>query len=227
MRGAIWYTKTKVSKVGIALVAEKRSVRRTIKTIQKVKTWQLIVLLVLSAFVTATFLRLNNVGMIQRRDAVIAADKQGEDGVTRDRLIELQHYVAAHMNTGNNDVYLASKYERDKESLIREAAEAPSESVINAEVDAICKPQFSGYSQGYVECFAREYAKYAPGEDPISQVNSPDPDKYRFVFAPPLWSPDFAGFSLLATGGVALLIVGRLIVLGVLRLLLRSKYQDA
>lgn len=207
-------------------MAEKRTVRRTIKTIQKVKTWQLIVLLVLSAFITATFLRLNNVGMIQRRDAVIAADKQGENTVTENRLIELQHYVASHMNTGSNDVYLASKYERDKEALIKQAAEAPSESVINAEVDAICKPQFSGYSQGYVECFAREYAKYAPGQDPVSQVRGPDPDKYRFVFMSPFWSPDFAGFSLLLTVGIGVLIIGRVVMLAVLRLLLKTKYQD-
>lgn len=208
-------------------MAEKRTVRRTIKTIQKVKTWQLIVLLILSGFITATFLRLNNVGMIQRRDAVIAADKAGDDSATKNRLIELQHYVASHMNTGKNDVYLASRYERDKEALIKAAATTSDNSVINAEVDAICKPQFSGYSQGYVECFAREYAKYAPGDDPVSQVSSPDPDKYRFVFASPLWSPDFAGFSLIMTIGIVFMIVGRLLMLAVLRLLLKSKYQDA
>lgn len=163
--------------------------------------------------------------MIQRRDAVIAADKQGDDTVTKNRLIELQHYVASHMNTDQNDVYLASRYERDREALIEAAATDTDSSVINAEVDAICKPQFSGYSQGYVECFAREYAKYAPGESPVSQVSPPDPEKYRFVFASPLWSPDFAGFSLLATVGIILVIIGRLITLGVLKLLLKRKYR--
>lgn len=207
-------------------MAQKRTVRRTIKTIQKVKTWQLIVVLILSGFITATFLRLNNVGMIQRRDAVISADKTGKDNETKGRLIELQHYVASHMNTDKNDVYLASRYERDKQKLIEVASQDSDNSVINAEVDAICKPQFSGYSQGYVECFAREYAKYAPGGDPVSQVAPPDPDKYRFVFASPFWSPDFAGFSLLFTLGIVFVILGRLVMLSVLRLLLKSKYQD-
>ena len=208
-------------------MAQKRAVRRTIKNLQKVKTWQLVILLILMGFVAATFLRLNNVGMIQRRDAVIAADKQGNGEVTRNRLLDLQHFVSAHMNTGQNDVYLASQYKRDKAALIQQAASGNQDAeVINQKVDAICKPQYSGYSQGYVECFAREYAKYAPGADPVSQVKMPDPDRYRFVFTPPLWSPDFAGFSLLACVVIVLMIIGRFLTLVILRLLLKSRYQD-
>lgn len=213
--------------MGTTRVAQKRTVRRTIRNIQRVKTWQLVVLLVLMGFVSATFLRLNNVGMTQRREAVISADKQGNEQVTRDRLLELQHFVSAHMNTGQNDVYLASQYDRDKATLVQQAAAGnQGGDVINAKVDAICKPQYSGYSQGYVECFAREYAKFAPGSDPVSEVKMPDPDKYRFVFAPPLWSPDFAGFSLLVCVVIILVIIGRILTLVVLRMLLKSKYQD-
>ena len=207
-------------------MAERRRVRKTIKSLQRVKTWQLVILLVLMAFVAATFLRLNNVGMIQRRDGVIAADKQGDEDTTRNRLIELQHYVSSHMNTSGNDVYLASQYERDKAKLIQEASRGnESGEVINAKVDAICKPQFASYNQGYVDCFAREYAKYAPGSDPVSQVKMPDPDRYRMVFISPLWSPDFAGFSLLVCAVILLMIVARLISLVVLRILLKTKYR--
>jgi len=165
--------------------------------------------------------------MTQRREAVISADEQGNSETTRNRLLDLQHYVSAHMNTGQNDVYLASQYERDKAVLVEQAATAnQSGAVINQQVDAICKPQFSGYNQGYVDCFAREYAKYAPDSDPVSQIKMPDPDRYRFVFASPLWSPDFAGFSILACVFIVLLILGRMITLVVLKLLLKSKYQD-
>lgn len=206
---------------------QKRTVRRTIKSIQRVKTWQLVILLVLMGFVSATFLRLNNVGMVQRRDAVIAADKQGNAETTRNRVLDLQRYVSTHMNTGQNDVYLAAQYERDRAALVQQAAAGgESGEVINAKVDAICKPQYSGYSQGYVECFAREYAKYAPGHDPVAQIKMPDPEKYRFVFAPPLWSPDFAGLSLVVCAVIIVVIIGRLCMLGMLRLLLKSRYQD-
>lgn len=210
-------------------MADIRSVKRTIKGLQKVKTWQLLLLLLLLLFLTATFLRLNNIGMVQRRDAVISADKEGDQEAVHNRLIDLQHYVSAHMNTSKNDVYLAAQYERDKAALIEKAATAQTDNndVINKKVDEICKPQFSGYNQGYVDCFAREYAKYAPGADPISSVTPPDPERYRFVFASPYWSADFAGFSLLASIALVVMICVRLISLWILKLLLKVKYQDA
>lgn len=209
-------------------MAQTRSIKRTIKSLQKVKTWQLLLLLILMLFITATFLRLNNIGMVQRRDAVIAADKQGDPENTRNRVIDLQRFVASHMNTDKNDVYLAAQYERDRAAAVQSAATAESadNEVINQKVDAICKPQFSGYNQGYVDCFAREYAKYAPGADPVSQVELPDPERYRFVFAAPYWSPDFAGFSLLVSIGIGAVICVRLISLWVLQLLLKVKYRD-
>ncbi len=211
-------------------MAERRRVRKTIKNLQRVKTWQLVILLVLMGFVSATFLRLNNVGMDQRRKAVVAADEDAntaeKEEITRARLQELQSYVASHMNTGKNDVYLAAKYERDKARLIEDASKNnESGEVINKKVDDICKPQFSNYNQGYVDCFAREYAKYAPGSDPVSRVQMPDPDSYRMVYASPLWSPDFAGFSLLVCFAIVIMIVARLVSLLVLGILLKMKYR--
>lgn len=210
-------------------MANTRSVRRSIRQLQRVKTWQLIIVLVLLLFLTATFLRLNNIGMVQRRDAVIAADKQGDPSNTQNRLVDLQRFVAGHMNTGGNMVYLEHQYERDSAAIVKQVASAndAKKEVINKKVDDICKPQFSGYNQGYVDCFAREYAKYAPSSDPITTVKMPDPEKYRYVFAAPLWSPDFAGFSLLASALVVVVIIIRLISLAVLKMLLRVKYRDA
>lgn len=215
-------------------MADTRAIRNSVKQLQRVKTWQLIVVLVLLLFLTATFLRLNNIGMIQRRDAVIAADEQGDEENTRNRVIDLQRFVAAHMNTGGNTVYLEHQYERDSQTLIQKATQTTAANnaerdVINKKVDDICKPQFSGYNQGYVDCFAREFAKYAPSNDPVSEitVSLPDPERYRFVFASPRWSPDFAGFSLLASAVVTLVIIVRLLSLLVLKILLKVKYKDA
>ena len=58
-------------------MADKRGTRRAIRRLEEIKTWQLVILLVMASFVSATFLRLNNIGMIERRDAVINADKEG------------------------------------------------------------------------------------------------------------------------------------------------------
>jgi hypothetical protein len=208
-------------------VADNRTVKRSIKTLQKITTWQLAIILLLMLFVSATFLRLNNIGMAQRREAVKAADKQGDSTNLQNRVLDLQHYVAAHMNTDGNAVYLEQQYARDKAQILQKAAQSNTATdVINKKVDDICKPQFSGYTQGYVQCFAREYAKYAPGTDPISSVKGPDPDKYRIVFVAPLWSPDFAGFSVLACIVILLVIIIRLISLLVLKLLLKRHYQS-
>ena len=205
-----------------------RSVKQRIKQLQRVKNWHLVVLLLLMLFVTATFLRLNNIGMVQRREAVIAADKQGDAKTIENRLYDLRQYVSKHMNTSGNSVYLTEKYNRDKAALVQKAVETNSadKDVINKKVDDICKPQFSGYNQGYVSCFAREYAKYAPGADPISNVKMPDPELYRADFASPLWSPDFAGFSIVVFLVLFTVIIVRVFMFLIFRIMLKVKYHD-
>ncbi len=205
-----------------------RSVKQSIKRIKRVKTWHLVAVLLLMLFVSATFLRLNNIGMVQRREAVIAADQQGDDQAVENRLYDLRQYVMKHMNTNGSSVYLAERYNRDKANLVQQAVNAnnSNKDVINKKVDDICKPQYSGYNQGYVSCFAREYAKYAPGSDPISTIKMPDPELYRADFASPLWSPDFAGFSVLACVVLIVVIIMRIISIIVLKIILKLKYQN-
>ena len=58
-------------------MANKGKIRHSIQDLQRVKTWQLIILLILVGFVAATFLRLNNIGMVERRAAVMSADQEG------------------------------------------------------------------------------------------------------------------------------------------------------
>lgn len=185
-------------------------------------------LLILFGFLTATFLRLNNIGMIQRRDAVIAADEAGDPEAVRARLVDLQRFVAKHMNTGENVVYLTASYDRDRARLIEEATRNQNndQAVINKTVDDICKPQFSGYTQGYVDCFAREFAKFDPGQDPVSSVELPEVATYKHVFVSPKISFDFAGLSLLITALLALMILIRATVIIILRVILLIKYRS-
>ena len=88
-------------------MADKGRIKQDIKNLQRIKTWQLIILLIIVGFIAATFLRLNSIGMVQRREAVISADKQGNEEDIITRLYDLQRYVAAHMNTDlGRGVYL-------------------------------------------------------------------------------------------------------------------------
>ena len=165
--------------------------------------------------------------MIQRRDAVLAADKGDNMQVTQSRLYDLQRHVSSHMNTNMGSIYLEGQYERDSQKVVANAGgnESPNGNV-NVQADAACKPRFSGYSQAYLQCFVDELEKFAPGQSLASTVNLPKVDNYRHSFASPIWSPDFAGFSVLAAIAIAFIIIVRLIGLGVLRMILKFKHND-
>ena len=95
-------------------MADKGRIKESINGLQRVKTWQLIIVLIIVGFVAATFLRLNSIGMVQRRDAVITADKEGNNDAIINRLYDLQQFVSAHMNTDlGRGVYLEHSYNRD------------------------------------------------------------------------------------------------------------------
>ena len=96
-------------------MTDKRNVRFKIRRLEQVKTWQLLILFVMFAFITATFLRLNNVGMVERREAVYTADKTDDSVGLASRLYDLQRFVSAHMNADPGRVALVKTYERDNE----------------------------------------------------------------------------------------------------------------
>lgn len=208
-------------------MADKRQVKQTIKQLQRVHTWQLVVLLILVGFVAATFLRLNSIGMSERRDAVLAADKAGDDTALEERLYDLQRFSAAHMNTPTGPLYLQGKYNRDYQQAATQAsADSSPSGNVSAQADAVCKPQYSSWSLAYVQCFADELAKFPPSSDPAQKITPPPTALYRHEFASPAWSADFAGWTVLAGVVIMLMIVVRLVSLGVLRLLLRQRYKS-
>lgn len=208
------------------MVEDKRRVKKTIRQLQRVKTWQLLVLLLLVGFIAATFLRLNNIGMVQRRDAVLAADQAGDEEVTQSRLYDLQRYTTAHMNAETGPFYLENQYRRDVEKIVTAASkDTNSQGNIHVKADAVCRPQYTVWSQAYVQCFTDELAKYPPSPDPAQNVSLPSTTLYRHDFASPLWSPDFAGWSVLLMIVILLMIVVRLVSLAALRLLLKQHYR--
>lgn len=208
-------------------VADKRQVKKSIRQLQRIKTWQLLVLLLLAGFIAATFLRLNNIGMVQRREAVLAADKAGEGMAIQSTLYDLQRYVSAHMNTETGPFYLEGQYRRDAQTLVDAAKNDDNPNGnINAKAEAVCKPQYTVWSPAYVQCFTDELAKYPPSPDPAQNVTLPSTSLYRHNFADPLWSPDFAGWSVAVCLVIILMIATRLISLGILRLLLKQRYRD-
>lgn len=207
-------------------MADKRQVKKSIKRLQRIKTWQLLILLILVGFISATFLRLNNIGMIQRRDAVLTADKAGNTADMTNRLYDLQRYTASHMNADSGIFYLEQQYRRDVQKVVDAAKNVGNPNGnVNVQADAICKPKYTVWSPAYVQCFADELAKFPPSPDPVQNVVLPSTDLYRQNFASPLWSPDFAGWSVLVCIVIIIVIAVRLISLGILRLLLKQHYR--
>ena len=212
-------------------MADKRQVKKTIRQLQRVRTWQLLVILLLLGFVSATFLRLNNIGMTERREAVFAIDKSGDLFSLQNRLFDLQRYAATHMNAATGPVYLEGQYQRDVDATVSSAKDtgAPEENNMSAQVDAICRARndqaWLSMTQ-YALCWSEEMAKFPPSSDPGQNVALPNADLYRHDFMSPRWSPDFAGWSLLACAVVALMIFVRLASLFVLKMVLRSRYKS-
>jgi hypothetical protein len=208
-------------------VVDKRHIRQRIGWLQRVKTWQLVLLLVVVGLVAATFLRLNNIGMIERRTAVFSADKEGNTDIIKARLFDLQRYSATHMNADSGTVYLEEQYRRDTRASIEAASARDSTNNINVKADQTCKAQFGGYSQAYVQCFASELAKVPSGSNAPDKATLPSPSLYRHDFASPVWSPDFAGFTILICAFLLLVIIIRLLSLALLRMLLHRHYSHA
>jgi hypothetical protein len=208
-------------------VADRKRVQKTVATLQRVKTWQLLILLILAGFVAATFLRLNSIGMIQRRDAVVTADEKGDEATTIRRLSELQQYVSGHMNTDmGKGVFLQTSYNNAVKAADNAAgSDSNPNGNIYKKAQDVCAPQFTRYSTAYLQCTISQLQKYPAASNLISTANLPNPSTYLHDFVSPVWSPDFAGWSVLLCIVLALMIVIRLVSLLVLRIVLRLRFK--
>lgn len=209
-------------------MADKKQVKYSIKQLQRVKTWQLVILLIFAIFVTLTFLRLNNIGMVERRSAVTSADEAGNPDAVISRLYDLQRYVSSHMNTDmGKGIYLQASYKRDVQKAynVASADENPNGNIYK-KAQEVCAPRFTLWSPAYVQCTFGELSKYPAADDLAGAVKLPPADMYLHVFASPLWTPDFAGWSLVVCIVIALVIIARTASLGVLRLMLARHYKS-
>lgn len=165
--------------------------------------------------------------MVERRTAILSADKAGDETAIANNLYALQRYSAAHMNASSGPVYLEESYKRQAKKLVEDAKAA---STVDKEVieraDATCRAQFPGYSQAYVQCNASEQAKHSGTSQTENTISFPNPELYRHDYISPIWSPDFAGVMVLVSVIITGVIVTRIVMLTVLRLLLHKHYSS-
>jgi len=169
------------------------------KAIVHIPTWVFLILLLLSAGVSVYSLRHNNQTMIKLRSAVYEADKNNGD--VNSALNDLRKYVYGHMNTnlssGGNaikpPVQLKYTYERLQSAEQKRVDQANSNVYTQAQV--YCQQQnstdFSGRNR--VPCVTDYVTTH--GE----KANAIPVALYQFDFVTPTWSPDLAGWSLIAS----------------------------
>jgi hypothetical protein len=208
-------------------VADKGRVKKSIKDLQRIKTWQLVILLIIVGFVAATFLRLNNISMMQRRDAVINADEGGDEEDIITKLYDLQRHVVSHMNTDlGRGVYLEQSYTRDLQDWQQnQYGNNNPNGNIYKKAQEVCAPRYSSYSRAYLQCTTNELAKYPAAQNSATDTSKPRQEAYIHSFSSPVWTPDFAGWAVLVCAVILLLIVIRIVSIGVLQMMLRRHYK--
>ena len=184
-----------------------------------VKTWQLVLLLLVLAALSVYFLRQNNLEMVRLRNEVVAADQQGGD--VAGTLEALNTHVFDHMNTSIvRPIELVHTYNKQTQAVI-EAANQGSGRDIYAEATQACERRGIPLTS-VAQCAADYAAANNPGVGP-GAIELPDKNRFIYTFATPRWTPDAAGFSLLATGVILLWLLIRIIEYVLVRLVIRQR----
>lgn len=207
-------------------------IRYYIRKVLHVKTWQLFIVAFLMVIVSATFLRFNSLGMVERRSAVLKADESGDMTQIKNSLLELQRFISAHMNTGlNGGLYLSKSYERDRSAALEAAASSSNpQSVVYQQASVECRSRFQGgvasFRNDYVQCVIERVKALSPSVDSVANAKLPRVDNYRYDFSPPLLSFDLAGLSVIVTGVILIIIVVRILTAIILSIVIKRRYQE-
>ena len=211
--------------------------------IHRLKTWQLLLILVPLFFLDATFLRLDHVRMTELRDAVLAADASEDDAALTVALDELRNFTISNIvinvvddngeqrvTFGTGPFYLEHQYIRAANQALQEAeANMTSDSNPNGNIYAMASDACKGAAiangwtwdnPDYINCMVSEIQKY-PAADEIQdkiKASIPSTELYRREYASPVWAPSFTGFLIIITIIIVVIIIIRGIIWVILRL---------
>lgn len=178
----------------------KRRLHHTWTRLRLIKPWYFLAVAVISTVVCVFALRANNQHMVMLRNGVYKADQNDTD--VEGALKRLQTYVTSHMNTNlstGTSVYppIQLKYTYERLLQARQSQLAQTNTQLYTEAQHYCEQQnpvdFSGHNR--VPCIEQYVSSRAPDNVQLSAI---PPALYQFSFATPSWSPDLAGWSLLA-----------------------------
>ena len=150
----------------------------------KLKTWQLLLILIPFLFIDATLLRLDHIKMTELRSAVLTADENEDDEAISQSLKDLKEFVFSNIvinvvddngekriTFGTGPFYLEHQYIRAANKALEEAEkQLVSDSNPNGNIYAlasdVCKPQAISHgwawnNPNYINCMMTEIGKYA------------------------------------------------------------------
>ena len=208
----------------------------------RIKTWQLMVILLPLFFIDATLLRADHIHMTELRDAVLAADAAENDDEISQALDALKSFVFSNIvinvvddngrqevSFGTGPFYLEHQYIRAANKALEEAeASIVSDSNPNGNIyqmaSEVCQPQaiangWSWNDANYINCMVGEIQKY-PAADELNNTiaaSLPSTELYRKNYASPIWAPTLTGWMILAT----IIIIVVIFIRGIIWILLR------
>lgn len=190
-------------------MASKRTLHHFQTKLRSFKLVYLFIALGISLAISLYALRQNNLHAIHLRDEVLKADKANKN--VEEALKKLRVYIYGHMNTdlaSTNSIKqpIQLKYSYDRAVAAEKNRVSKINENIYRQAQTTCEQLFPiGLSgSGRIPCIKDYVAKNGATEQPIQDT------LYKYNFVSPLWSPDVAGFALLVSGVLFLLIIARL-----------------
>ena len=209
----------------------------------RIKTWQLLIILVPLLFLDATFLRLDHIKMSELREAVLVADQSDNDEEVSRTLEELKAFVFSNIvinivddngeqkiTFGTGPFYLEHQYIRAANAALEKAEQnIASDSNPNGNIyqlaSNVCRAAaisngWTWDNPNYINCMVGEINKYPAADEIQDQIiaSLPSTELYRKNYASPLWAPTVSGFLILITIIIIVVIFIRAIIWVILRL---------
>ena len=168
--------------------------------LRHIHPWYFLLLAVIFGVVSVFALRHNNLTMATYRTAVYDADKAGDPARIEQALYNLRYYVVNHMNTsltsGNDRVYppIQLKYTYEREQAKQQSGIGQINAALYHDAQQSCEAAHHGEPGAAVIACIENYA----ASKGVQLSNIPDA-LYKFDFMSAKWSPDLAGWSIVAT----------------------------
>lgn len=185
-----------------------RHLHHILKRLRVIRVWYLVAAIAASLVISVAALRQNNLEALRLRDEVTKVDEQNGD--VEAALRNLRQHVYSHMNSNlaapggaYPPVQLKFRYERllaaEKERV------TSANGTLYTEAQTYCERLIpEGRSLNRIDCIQN----YITSRGGTAERAIPDA-LYKFDFQPPLWSPDLAGWSLVVSGLLFLVLLSR------------------